>query len=96
MKTVEQTFNLLSQEWKRDTAALSLTSQKVTHPAYLRIIGLGSPVLPFIFQAMKRQPAQWMVALQAITGENPVANGSTVSQAVEAWLKWGAENGHAA
>ncbi|NER00423.1 MAG: hypothetical protein F6K30_27625, partial [Cyanothece sp. SIO2G6] len=41
MRPIEQQFNQLARQWEVETGASSVLSQKILHPAYQRIIGMG-------------------------------------------------------
>jgi len=82
-------FKTLSEKWYRETRHLSLVAKKITHPAYLRIIGMGEPVIPLLLEALRDRPSHWFVALQATSNENPSPENCNPSQAREAWLAWG-------
>jgi hypothetical protein len=82
-------FVRLSDQWQSETKHLSLVSQKVAHPSYFRIIGMGEAVLPLLLEALRDRPSHWFVALQATANTNPVSDGSNPSIAREAWLSWG-------
>jgi hypothetical protein len=86
---VEARFKSLAKKWKRDTRFTSSLRQKVNHPAYQEIIGLGDHVIPFILRDLDDHPADWLPALSEITGEDPAKEGATFEQAVHAWLQWG-------
>jgi hypothetical protein len=66
----------------------------ITHPSYRRIMGMGREILPLVFQELKERPDHWLIALNAITGEDPVPADSKFNDAVDAWLAWGAEKGY--
>ena len=89
-------FSELSEIWREETKHLSFTVDKVNHWAYLRIIGMGYPVLPFLFRELNERPRHWFVALRAITGEDPVpeAGQGKIHEIVAAWLKWGRASGY--
>jgi GAF domain-containing protein len=94
---IEETFNALADEWKRDTQFLSSIIQISIHPAYQKIIGLGSEVLPFLFRELdKDDPGHWFWALSAITGENPILpeQRGRLNQMKEAWIEWGKTNNY--
>lgn len=82
-------FQRLAAQWRRDTRFVSVVRKKITHPAYLKIIGMGSDALPFILKDLDDRPADWIPALISITDENPANPDDTFEQAVKAWLKWG-------
>jgi hypothetical protein len=60
----------------------------IAHPSYLRVIGLGKPVIPLLIKELQGSPDHWFSALEAITGENPVALNASFDQAVAAWVEW--------
>jgi hypothetical protein len=94
-ETVEARFERLLDEWRNATMLLSSTSQITSHPAYLRIIALGSAVVPFILREMKARPGHWSPALTAITGvvPYPVSLRGNIRAICQAWLEWGRTNG---
>lgn len=87
-------FNLANQ-WRRETAHMSVMSSIIAHPAYQQIIEMGANALPFIFSELKREPDHWFVALRAITGENPVQpnDRGRLGKMTDAWLGWGRQRG---
>ena len=88
----EELFQSLAQQWRAETAHLSLILKKVTHPAYQRIIGLGPVAIPLILRELELKPGFWFWALQALTGEDPAPPDATVDETVQAWLQWGKEH----
>ena len=80
--------------WKDETAVQSSIHLIAMHPSYQRIIGMGQPVLPLLFEELRRDPDQWFWALQASTGEDPGAPYEDFERAVERWLDWGHERGY--
>jgi type I restriction-modification system DNA methylase subunit len=90
----EQEFHSLVKRWRKDTQHFSSVAKIVKHPAYRRIIAMGFDVLPYLFKELSQRPDHWLVALNAITGEDPVTADSTFEEAVKAWLMWGREKGH--
>jgi hypothetical protein len=83
-------FLRLSAQWKRDTEFISSVTDMVTHPAYLRIIGMGADVLPLLLAELQNAPDHWFCALEAITQTNPVPSEDRgkVKEMVEHWIKW--------
>lgn len=88
--SLEQRFRALAQQWKDDTRFLSSVHEMVSHPAYLRIIGMGQLAVPLLLEELRRAPDHWFVALQAITGVNPIpaAASGDVDKMAQAWLSW--------
>lgn len=92
----EELFNLLVQEWKSETGMMSLTTQKVNHPAYQKIISMGQPVIPLILRELELESDHWFWALRAITNVNPVKpeQQGNMKRMAQAWLNWGKEQGY--
>lgn len=86
-----EVFRKLVDEWKRETAHQSFVSQRVKHPAYLRIVGMGRSIVPLILKELERESDHWFYALVFLTGENPVPNNftGTIVDASDLWIRWG-------
>ena len=95
-ETVEEQFHRLAAAWERATAHLSSMKAASEHPAYQEIIGLGIEVVPFLLRDLKQSERHWFIALQRITGANPIPESAAgnISKMVEAWLQWGTEHGY--
>lgn len=90
----EEFVNLAAQ-WQAETAGASTTRRIVSHPAYLRMIGMGDHAVPWILDQLEGEEAHWFEALHAITGANPVPDEDrgVYAKMVQAWLTWGRDNG---
>ena len=86
---MEGQFRSLAETWRKDTRHSSSLVKMIMHPAYLRIIGFGPSVVPLLLRALRDRPDHWLVALKATTGVDPAPEGSTFTEAVQAWLAWG-------
>lgn len=82
------TFHALAEQWKRETGHFSIFSQKAMHPLYQGIIKLGERALPVLIKELDKSPRNWFWALRKISGCNPVKEGASVEEAVEAWKRW--------
>lgn len=91
---LELAFKQHVETWRRDCKHTSSLTKMITHHSYLRIIGMGPAVLPFLFRELLRRPDHWLVALNSITGEDPAVPGSGFMEAVTAWLSWGERHGY--
>jgi hypothetical protein len=93
---LERTFRELAGTWRDNTRFLSSVPDRVMHPAYQRIIGLGPAVVPLLLEDLERQPTHWFWALKAITGEDPVAreDAGAIRKMADAWLEWGRQRGY--
>ncbi len=94
-EALRRQFQEFVSQWKADTMFLSSINDMVTHPAYLRIIGMGKDSLPLLLAELRREPDHWFVALQAITGVNPIPGSlrGDVAQMTHAWLTWAEQQG---
>jgi hypothetical protein len=87
-------FRALVEKWRKDTRHRSSLSKMIAHQSYQRIMGMGPSVLPLLLRELSERPDHWLVALNAITGEDPAPAGSTFNEAVGAWLTWGRERAY--
>jgi hypothetical protein len=93
-RVLDQLFHDHVERWRNETGHLSSVTKMVLHPSYLRIIGLGRGGLPLILRELRERPDHWLVALNAITGEDPAPEGANFREAVAAWIKWGEIRGY--
>jgi len=87
-------FNQLKQEWIEATRTLSSISDICMHPAYQRIIAMGTTVIPFIMRDMLDSYNHWFWALKSLTGVDPVPpskRGKIKEMTIE-WKKWWLNN----
>ena len=92
-RELERMFMRFADQWRGETAHLSVMARKIGHPCYLSIIGMGTTALPFIFRDIQRGGRHWFSALQAITNEDPTKPTDSADDAVGAWLQWGRDHG---
>ena len=81
-------------EWRDATWFKSSIANRVSHSAYLRIIGLGQQAIPWILQELKQQPDYWFPALEALTRGEFSPQSTNMKELCEAWIKWGEERDH--
>jgi hypothetical protein len=81
-------FRGLAQQWSQDTVFCSSSHDIVMHWAYQQVIGLGSQVVPLIYEEMTAGALHWTWALSAILGEDPAANTDSPRDATDVWMKW--------
>lgn len=99
---VENEFNRLAAEWRRETRHLSIESERATHLRYQQIIGMGDRALPFIFRDLQQLgtvKSDWFWALSAITRFEPIISSENLGRVgplTAAWLEWGRHNGFVA
>ena len=91
-KSVEERFQQLSDEWKRDTGHLSTISRIVAHPSYLGIVAIGKPAIALILKDLQTEPNHRFSALYSIAGEGPhipAHDRGDMRKISKAWLEWG-------
>lgn len=91
---LSERFDRLTQEWEQATMLMSSVPQICMNRSYQRIIGLGAAAVPLILERLERRPGHWFWALEAITGENPVAPehmGHMAAMAAD-WIAWGRDH----
>ena len=88
-------FDQYADEWRAQTVHLSVLSQRVMHPSYQRIIGLGQEALPLIMERLLNQPDHWFWALRSISGEDPASPEEVgrFGAMRDAWIDWGRDRG---
>jgi hypothetical protein len=90
------TFGALCAEWKEQSAVLSSATQMARLPSYRQIIALGPAVVPLLLEELRREPDHWFIALQHLTGADPVQEenrGDLLAMARD-WLTWGSRHGY--
>lgn len=94
-REINDLFSNLRQQWLDATMFSSSVREIIIHPAYQRIIGLGPRVLPLIFDQLQRgRSGHWFWALAAITGEDPAAGITSMTEASQRWLNWANEHNY--
>ncbi|HVS38731.1 MAG TPA: hypothetical protein VMS17_24455 [Gemmataceae bacterium] len=88
-ENLEQKFRRLADVWIAETAYVSSTNDLVSHPAFLGIVGMGSPVIPLLLRQLQRRQGHWHRALRRITGMDPVppTDRGNIAKTAEAWLR---------
>lgn len=96
VETFEDKFRWLASMWRAETAYVSSSSDLVAHPAFQEIVGMGPPVIPLLLRELEKRTGHWHRALRRITGADPVppAERGNIEKTVEAWLRWGKEQGY--
>ena len=92
----QEKFHKLCRIWKEETMHVSRPEEKILHPAYLRIIGLGPDAIPLILAELERELGFWFWALEAISGEDPVPDDlqGDMERMRSVWIQWGYASGY--
>ena len=94
--TLEEEFEKLAARWRADTSHLSRLDKIVSHPAYLKIIGMGHEALPFILRELQQRVDYCFTALEAISRAAPAQQTEPVNmnEMASAWIAWGQRHGY--
>jgi hypothetical protein len=95
---LKREFSENAERWKDETGHLSSLTKAISHPSYLRIIGLAKysvdhQLEKLLLQELRAEPDHWFAALTAITGEDPVRPDDNFDRAVARWIEWGRTKG---
>jgi hypothetical protein len=90
-QTAYDKFQALAEAWQQEVQFCSSMTEMVLHPAYQRIIGMGTAAVPFLLRELQNRPDHWFWAIAAITGADPVKpeDRGKLKKMAEVWLKWG-------
>ncbi len=86
---LELEFHSLVKRWREETFYLSSLTKKYSHPAYQRIIGMGTNGLPLVFRELQNNNGNWFYALKFMAGRDIAEGISDFEEAKAAWLEWG-------
>ena len=89
--SVDQQVNDLLARWRSETAHLSSSGQRFSHPAYQQLVALGEAALPALLADLRTTyDGHLSKALAAITGAMPVPpeHRGQIRLIAEDWLRW--------
>lgn len=83
-------FRINYEQWLNDTLFDSLPGPMRAHASYQAIIGLGKRAIPLIASELRRKPGFIFLALEDITGADPVDEVSkgNLRATTGDWLAW--------
>jgi hypothetical protein len=92
---LEQRFREQAERWQRETRHLSSPTQKIMHPSYQAVLGMGTEVVPLMLRDLAQNRTEWFWALSYITQENPIKreDAGKMDKMLAAWVNWGKERG---
>jgi len=87
----QKRFHQLARRWRKETAHLSSVTRMAAHPAYREIVAMSWSAVPLLLAELERKPDHRFVALEEITGANPVTEHSEgiLEKMAQAWIRWG-------
>lgn len=93
--TLEDRFRKLAEQWGDETGHLSSPNQKMLHPSYQAILGMGQEhreeIIDLLLQDLKENRRPWFWALSYLAQTNPIspADAGRMDRMIDAWLRWG-------
>jgi len=89
-------FASLAARWKKETLHYSGMDKVAAHPAHREIVAMGEKVVPLILADLEKTRAPWFMALDEITGADPIPeeDAGDVDKMAAAWLIWGRAKGY--
>lgn len=89
--SLEQRFREQADKWERETQHLSSPTQKMMHPSYQAILGMGRWIVPILLRDLQQNRRAWFGALSYLTHENPInaKDAGKMDKMIDAWVNWG-------
>ena len=98
-ESVERLFSEQAEKWQRETGHLSSPTQRMMHPSYQAILGMGREhereIVTLLIRDLQQSGRSWFGALSYITKENPIGRNDAgkMDKMVGAWVRWGRDKG---
>ncbi|MSV28292.1 MAG: hypothetical protein EXQ52_06050 [Bryobacterales bacterium] len=98
-ESLEKRFFQQADKWQRETGHLSSPTQRMMHPSYQAILGMGidneHEIVVLLIRDMQQRGRPWFGALSYITKENPInrADAGEMDKMINSWVKWGKSRG---
>ena len=88
---LEQRFREQADKWERETQHLSSPTQRIMHPSYQAILGMGREIVPILLRDLQQNRRAWFGALSYLTHENPIdpKDAGEMDKMIAAWVNWG-------
>lgn len=92
-------FRKQAEKWQRETRHLSSPLQKMIHPSYQAILGMGAEhkqeIVSFMLRDLQQNQGDWFLALSYLTQADPTnpKDAGKTAKLAGAWIKWGKEKG---
>ena len=87
-------FSALAERWTNETRHVASPSVRASHPAFLKLVAMGTSVVPLMLDELARRQDDWLPVLEATTDEDPASDSKTFEEAVLRWLAWGRIHGY--
>ena len=95
-ESIAEKLAKFKKRWKEETLVNSDFSEVISNEWFLKIIGLGPDVLPYLYPLIEAEGGLWCIAVEAITDVTPdVVDGTDFRELSTFWLNWLRDNGYA-
>lgn len=93
--SIEERFREQADKWDNETRHLSSPTQKMMHPSYQAILGMGHDVVPLLLHDLQQNRREWFWALSYLTHDNPInrKDAGKMDKMIKAWVNWGENKG---
>lgn len=97
--TLEQRFRKQADKWAEEIRHLSSPTQRIMHPSYQAILGMGQEdkqaVISLLIRDLQRNRREWFWALSFLAQDNPItpADAGKMDKMISAWVNWGKARG---
>ena len=93
-KTLEEKFLEQASKWQKETQHLSSPGQRMMHPSYQAILGMGNEnrreIVSLMIRDMQHHRRPWYWALSYLAQDNPVSqsDAGNMDRIIKAWVNW--------
>lgn len=94
-RSLEERFHEQAEKWHNETRHLSSPNQRMLHPSYQAILGMGQEhrdeIIDLLLKDMKENRRQWFWALSYLAQTNPITpnDAGRLDKMIDAWVRWG-------
>lgn len=90
-------FEVFANRWESETAHLSSSTRKTSHPAFEAMSSIGPAAIPWALKRLRDNSASWRLLLERLVMHPPhiVADGD-MRKLKNQWLRWGRIHGYRA
>lgn len=85
-------FDYYYQKWNDETMILSKAKTIIDNDNFKKIVSYGTEIVPIILEELSERPSNLVWALNHILNGKVSKKGVTISEASNAWVKWGRAN----
>jgi hypothetical protein len=98
-RSLEDRFLEQAQKWQMETGHLSSPTQRIMHPSYQAILGMGrdqrQEIIRLLIRDLQENRRAWFWALSYLAQDNPVSaeDAGKMDRMINAWVNWAKSKG---